>query len=272
MKASVIRPSELGPAELTLWREMRATTPHLRSPFLAPEYALAVDGIRDDVRVAVLSDGPDTVGFLCFEQRARRTAKPLGYGLTDTEGIVHAAGRAPEPRAILRACGLDGWDFETLVEEQVPADAQGVERRPAPVMDISGGYAAYLDNRREQSKKIVQSTQRKQRKLERELGELRFVFDERDPRALRVLMDWKSGQYRQLQEWDRFADPRVVTLVEKLFASTAPERAGTLSVLYVADRPMAAHFGLAGRATLATWFPAYDPDLSRFSPASCCTS
>jgi CelD/BcsL family acetyltransferase involved in cellulose biosynthesis len=263
--AAVVRPRELGPAELTLWRELRAGLPELRSGFLAPEYALAVDRHREGVRVAVLSDAGETVGFFAFEQR-RGTAKPVGHGLTDTEAIVHAAGWTPDPRAMLRACGLDGWDFETLVEEQVPAGAEGIERRAAPIMDISGGFEAYLDNRRAHSKKLVQATQRKQRKLEREVGELRFVFDEQDPKALQQLMDWKSGQYRQLQEWDRFADERIVSLVRELHATKEPECSGTLSVLYVADVPMAAHFGLASPATLATWFPAYDPEHSSFSP------
>jgi CelD/BcsL family acetyltransferase involved in cellulose biosynthesis len=266
VRATVVRPSELGAAELARWRELRAGLPALRSGFLAPEYTLAVGRIRDDARVAVLSDAGETVGFFAYEHRGRATAKPIGHGLTDTEAVVHAAGWTLDAPAMLRACKLDGWDFETLVQEEVPTVAQGVELRAAPIMDISGGYEAYLDNRRTGSKKIVQGTQRKQRKLERELGELRFVFDEQDPKALAQLMEWKSGQYRQLDEWDRFADPRIVALVRDLHATKEPECAGTLSVLYVADKPMAAHFGLASSRSLATWFPAYDPELSRFSP------
>jgi CelD/BcsL family acetyltransferase involved in cellulose biosynthesis len=266
MKASVVRPRELGPAELARWRELQAAAPHLRSPFLAPGYALALDRLRDDVRVAVLTDAGETIGFLGFELRGRRTAKPLGYGLTDAEGIVHDGPRPPSARAVLRAAGLDGWDFDTLIEEQVPPEADAVALRPSPVMDISDGYEAYLANRRAHSKSLVQRTQRKRRKLEREVGELRFVFDERDPAALDELMRWKSGQYAEMGEWDRFADPRVVALVRDLHTSTEKDCAGVLSVLYVGDEPGAAHFGLAGPATLATWFPTYDPALSAYSP------
>jgi CelD/BcsL family acetyltransferase involved in cellulose biosynthesis len=133
-------------------------------------------------------------------------------------------------------------------------------------MDISGGYEAYLANRRAASKTLVQRTQRKRRKLEREVGELRFVYDERDPAALDDLMRWKSGQYADMGEWDRFADPRVVDLVRDLHTRTDPDCTGLLSVLYVGDKPGAAHFGLASGATLATWFPTYDPGLSTHSP------
>jgi len=262
----VARPGELGPAELQRWRDLRATVPHLRSPFLAPEYALALDRVRDDVRVAVLTDAGETVGFFAYEERGRRVAKPLGHGLTDTEGLVHGADRPLPAGEVLRACGLAGWDFETLVAEQLPPNAGGVERRPCPVMDLSGGFPAYLARRRCESKKIVQGTQRKQRKIEREVGPLRFTYAETDPAVLQTLLSWKSGQYRQLGEWDRFADNRVVRLVRELHATDADDCSGRLSVLYVADRPLAAHFGLAGRTTLATWFPAYDPDMSHFSP------
>lgn len=266
MKASVVRPGELGPAELARWRELQAGAPALRSPFLAPGYALALGRLRDDVRVAVLTDAGETVGFFGYELRARRTAKPLGYGLTDVEAMVLVRPDPPPAREVLRAAGLDGWDFDTLVEEQVPPEAQAVALRPSPVMDISGGYEAYLDGRRRVSKTLVQRTQRKRRKLEREVGELRFVYDERDPAALDDLMRWKSGQYADMGEWDRFADPRVVDLVRDLHTRTDPDCTGLLSVLYVGDKPGAAHFGLAGSATLATWFPTYDPALSAYSP------
>ena len=266
MKASVVRPGELGPEQLALWRDMRAEVPHLRSAFLAPEYALALDECRDDVRVAVLSDAGATVGFFAFEQRGRGVAKPLGHGLTDTEAIVHGAGRVPVVQDVLRASGLSGWDFETLVAEQVPPGAQAVERRPCPVMDLSEGFPAYLEARKRESKKIVQGSQRKLRKLEREVGPVTFVFAEQDPVALKTLMAWKSAQYKAMDEWDRFAEPRVIELVERLHQSEARDCAGTLSVLSVAGKPLAAHFGLAGTTSLATWFPAYDAEFSAFSP------
>jgi CelD/BcsL family acetyltransferase involved in cellulose biosynthesis len=266
MKASVVRPGELGEPELARWRELQAAAPQLRNPFLAPGYALALDRLRDDVRVAVLTDAGETIGFFAFEQRGRSTAKPLGFGLTDAEGVVHDGTAPPPARAMLRAAGLDGWDFDTLIEEQVPPGADAVALRPSPVMDITGGYEAYLANRRAASKTLVQRTQRKRRKLEREIGELRFVYDERDPTALADVMKWKSGQYADMGEWDRFADRRVVDLVHDLHARTDPDCTGLLSVLYVGDKPGAAHFGLASSATLATWFPTYDPDLSAYSP------
>jgi CelD/BcsL family acetyltransferase involved in cellulose biosynthesis len=266
VKARIVRPRDLGLAELGLWRRMQADNPVFFSPFLSPDYALAVDRVRGCVRVAVLEEGGELVGFFAFEQRGRRTAKPVGYRLSDMEGIVHSPGWEWDARELLAASGLVGWDFHTLIEEQVPPAARDVEPASSPMMDLSDGYEAYLRARRGGSKKIVQSTFRKQRKLARELGEIRFSFDERDEAALRVLMDWKSAQYQRMSEWDRFADPQIVALVHDLLAMREPEFSGVLSVLYVSDKPIAAHFGLRSHNTLACWFPAYDLALYKYSP------
>lgn len=268
MKALVTRPGELGSAELSRWSALQRESPHLDSPFLSPGYALALDRVRDDVRVAVFEHDRSIVAFLGFQLRGRRTARPLGAGLSDCEGIVHIPGWSWRPPELLAACGLASWDFHCLIDEQVPDGLRGIKRSPTPVIDLSDGYQAYLDGRRRSSRSSVQSVFRKQRKLQREHGELRFEFADRNPKALGALLDWKSAQYRQTQEWDRFAVPWIARLVRDLFDTTTgtPGAAGTLCTLYVADRPVAGYFGLRSSSTLACWFPAYDPRLAAYSP------
>ena len=267
VKASVIRPGELAPAELTRWRAMQQASPHLDSPFLAPGYALAVDQVRNDVRVAVLEEDGTVVGFFCFQLRGRR-ARPLAGGLSDCEGIVHTPGWRWSPGVLLRSCGLTSWDFHTLIEEQVPDGIGGISRSSTPVIDVAQGYQAYLEYRRRSSRRSIQTTLRKQRKMEREVGKLHFEFTDRDPTALQALMDWKSIQYRQMDEWDRFAVPWITSLVRNLFDTmdTGYGCSGTLSMLYVADRPAAGYFGLRSSSTLACWFPSYNPELAQYSP------
>ena len=48
-------------------------------------------------------------------------------------------------------------------------------------VDFSDGYDDYLADRRRALKQLVQSTLRKRRKLEREIGPLRFTFAGDDP-------------------------------------------------------------------------------------------
>lgn len=63
MQISVVRPYELGQNEIAAWRSMQRKTAWMASPFLCPEFTLAVDGFRQGARVAVLSDGPELAGF-----------------------------------------------------------------------------------------------------------------------------------------------------------------------------------------------------------------
>ncbi len=265
MRAVVMHPGELASGELARWHAFQQASAHLDNPFLAPGYALAVDRVRDCVRLAVLEDDQAVVGFFCYDIHGGRAAKPLGGGLSDCEGIVHAPGWRWSPRDLLRACGLTSWGFESLVEEQVPDGVRGVQQ-PIPVMDLTDGYQAYLEDRRGNCRKSVQTVFRKQRKMEREIGELRFEFDDRNPMTLQTLIQWKSDQYRRMSEWDRFAVPWITQLVWDLFDCAALGCSGTLSVLYVADKPAAAYFGLRSSSTLACWFPAYDPALAQYSP------
>jgi CelD/BcsL family acetyltransferase involved in cellulose biosynthesis len=266
MRISVVRPAELGPGELAAWRAMQAAQPALDSPFLAPEFTLAVGAFRDDARVAVLEDGSTLAGFLPFERRALGIGKPIGAGLSDCQGLVHAPGFDWSPRDLLRGCGLAMWEFDHLVAGQAPFEPYVVARKTSAVMDLADGFAAYLERLRVSAPETAKRTPSKERKLGREVGEVRFDFDARDPDALRTVMDWKSAQYRRTGMGDRFALPWVVGLVEHLLGTRSDGCTGTLSMLYAGDEPVAGHFGLRSATVLATWFPTYDPRFSKYSP------
>lgn len=266
MSVSIAHPSELAAPELRSWRSMQRATSALQNPFLSVDFTLAVGRVRPNARVAVLEQEHGVAGFLPYEVKGLGIGKAIGSGLSDCQGLIHKPDLEWEPRAFLRASGLAVWEFDHLTGSQVGLFAQHASRSPSPIMDLTNGYEAYLEGRRQVSRKIVKTTFAKQRKMEREVGDLRFEFDVRDLDVLHLLMGWKSGQYAHLLEYDRFADPRTVQLVEDLFTTRTRECAGTLSVLYVADRPAAAHFGLRSSSVLACWFPAYDPALAKYSP------
>jgi CelD/BcsL family acetyltransferase involved in cellulose biosynthesis len=248
------------------WRAMQAAAPQLHNPFLSAEFTLAVGRAREAARVAVLEEGQQVVGFLPYELAGFGVGKAIGAGLSDCQGLICRPGCGWDPRAFLRGCGLAVWEFDHLVGSQLPLFCDRGVRWPSPVMDLVNGYEAYLEGRRLESKKIVKTTFWKQRKMQREVGDIRFDFDCRDLGTLSALIRWKSAQYARMLEYDRFADPRTVEIVEDLFHTQTAECAGTLSVMYAADRPVAAHFGLRSSTVLACWFPAYDGAFAKYSP------
>jgi CelD/BcsL family acetyltransferase involved in cellulose biosynthesis len=256
-----IRPGELGEEEIARWRHLQDADPELASPFLAPEFAIAVDASRPTARVAVLEEG-----FFAFEAHRFGVAKPIGAGLSDQQAVVCPPSRTVDTRALAARCGVHALRLENVPATRLPRSLDRVVHYPSPIIDLRDGYPAFLEARRRASKSLVPTVQRKRRKMEREVGPVRFEFDSADPVALRTVMRWKSQQYAELGEWDRFADPAVVALLERLHGTRAPGCTGTLSVLYAGDQIAAAHFGLRSQRALCSWFPTYNPELARYSP------
>jgi CelD/BcsL family acetyltransferase involved in cellulose biosynthesis len=261
MTAHPVRPDELSEEEIARWRRLQDADPELASPFLAPEFTIAVGAERPASRVAVLEEG-----FFAFEAHRFGVAKPIGAGLSDQQAVVCPTNRTVDMRALAARCGVHALRLENVPATRLPRSLERVVRYPSPVIDLRDGYPAFLEARKRASKSLVPTVQRKRRKMEREVGPVRFEFDSSDPAALRTVMRWKSQQYAELGEWDRFADPAIVGLLERLHGTRAPGCTGTLSVLYAGEQIAAAHFGLRSQRELCSWFPTYNPSLARYSP------
>ncbi|WP_406000431.1 GNAT family N-acetyltransferase [Streptomyces sp. NBC_00829] len=261
-----MKPDELGETEIEAWRGLRDKSDAPANPFMEPEFTRAVGRVRPAARVAVLWEDGEMAGFFPFERGPLGLGRAVGLGVSDAQGAILRPGPAMAPRELLRACGLSTWEFDNLEAGQQLFRPASAEEFASPVIDVGAGYAAYEQVLRAQSPKFLRTTLAKERRLGRQAGELRFVFDERDPAALRTLMEWKSAQYRRTGRRDRFAKEWINTLVRQLHETRTSGCSGVLSVLYVADRPVAAHFGLRSRTVLSCWFPAYDPEFAKYSP------
>lgn len=271
--ARVVRPGELTTRETDVWRGLRARSGGRANPFMEPEFTLAVGRVRPrTARVALLyehgGEDDEPVGFLPYETGPFGFGRAVALGVSDCQGAVLRPGLRLPGRELLRLCRLSAWEFDNLEDGQ-GTFADGVaESFSAPVIDIGQGYGAYEALLRAQSPKFLRTTLAKERRLGRQTddGDLRFVFDEDDPRPLRTLMGWKSAQYRRTGRRDRFAQEWISRLVRDLHRTRSPGCSGVLSVLYVGERPVAAHFGLRSRTVLSCWFPAYDPAFAKYSP------
>jgi CelD/BcsL family acetyltransferase involved in cellulose biosynthesis len=262
----VVRPAELSSTEIDSWRSMQSSTPSFANPFLSPEFAIVAGELRPDARVAVLSEGSSIVGFFPFERHWSGAGMPIAAGVTDSQALVHAPGVQWDARELLRACGLSVWQFDHLVEGQRPFEQYRTATRPSPFIDLTDGFDSYHEKLAFRSPQFCRNLERKERKLERETGHLRFDPDSRDESAFRALLAWKSTQYRRTGQVDVFARPWVASLIEALFNYRSSSFGGLLSVLYADETPIAAHFGLRGGDILAHWFPAYDVEFSKNSP------
>jgi CelD/BcsL family acetyltransferase involved in cellulose biosynthesis len=263
---TIHRPDELGEELRRAWHRAMDESPEYANPFLAPEFAAGVGAHRGGAHVAVLHEYGQPVGFLPYERGLFGIGRAVGLGLSDCQALVHRPGVTWDTHELLRACGLVSFEFDHLVEEQKPFGRYVTGLFASPVVDLKPGDSGYPEWLRGAYPGLAKTTLKKERRLGRDAGEVRFVFDERDPRMLRQLMRWKSAQYRRTGRMDRFSRPWIVGLVDHLFQVREEHFTGVLSVLYAGDRPVAAHFGPRSRTVLAAWFTAYDPEFHRYSP------
>ncbi|MFQ5730467.1 MAG: GNAT family N-acetyltransferase [Planctomycetaceae bacterium] len=264
-RVHVVEPSELGPEELRAWREWCGRDAALQGPYFHPEFMRAVAEVRNDVRVGVLEDTAGLAGFFPFQRTGFRTARPVGGRLSDFHGVVARPGWRWSVCELIRRCGLAAWDFTHLPTTQ-PAFARHCRVVEAsPFLDLSRGFDSYVDERRKLGSRSISQTQRKARKLAREVGPLRFERHVDDGRILRTLMDWKSRQYRRSDISDVFSFPWAAALLKRLHATRHRDFGGQLSALSAGDELVALHFGIYSENVLHYWFPAYDPQFDRYS-------
>jgi CelD/BcsL family acetyltransferase involved in cellulose biosynthesis len=262
----VARPRELGDREISTWTRMQAADPNLASPFLAPGFALAVDSVRDDARVAVLEDAGQLVGFLAYQQGRFRSGRPIGATACDRQAVIAFPGASFDANIIMRGCGLATLEFDHLVASDTTFGAYSRVRCESYSMDLARGYDAYLSGRLTHSRKQLKRVFDKRERLATEAGDVEFEIHSQAAEHLTAMMSWKSAQFIRSGWPDRFRERWLHSLVELLFVGGQDGCRGMLSVLTAGHRPVACVYSLAGPANLATWFPAYDPEFGRFSP------
>jgi hypothetical protein len=156
------------------------------------------------------------------------------------------------PRTVLRT---------TRVEDRTP-ELPG--QQPSPYVDWTKHATFEAFEAEWKSRGLVKSqdTPRQRRRLEKDVGPVRFQLDDPRPEVFDTCVQWKSSQYRATGLTDMFADPRNVALFRRL-----RERGVLLvSSLFAGDKLLAAHFGSSSDRRLGWWVPAYDPAYSKYSP------
>ncbi len=257
----------MGTAEIAAWESLQASAPSCQSPFLSPHFALAVDDARGDALVAIVRDGERAACFLPFHRTVTRRGRPIGTKLNDAQGAIADPALSWSAVELLRGAGLRSFGFDHLVPGQAQLDGYVRFTEPSPVLDLSGGFDAYVERQRALGRGGPRDAMTKRRRLERRAS-VRVVIDERDPGVLRELFRLKSGQFRATGAVDALGIGWVAATLERLADMRTEHFSGLVSALYADDALIAVHLGLRHRGTLHYWFPAYDPEWSRYSPGS----
>lgn len=221
---------------------------------------------RDDARVAVLEQAGQIFGFFPFQITAFRRARPIALALSDYQGIIAQAGVDFDVLDLLRMCRLRSFEFDHLLVGQRPFTQYHQSRGASPVMDLRGGYEEYCQSRRNAGSKQILKLGTLRRKLERELGDVRFELASEPSRVLASVFTWKSRQCVESGGTDFFALSWTRALIERLVAVDVNSFAGTLSALWAGDQLLAVHMGMRSDRVWHYWFPGYAREFAQYSP------
>lgn len=266
MKASVVHPTELDDADRLLWRSF-ARESCLASPFLSWPFVESIGLVRDDARVATFRDGSMVCGFLAFQVEPGGAGRPIGATICDAQAVVSSPGWTFDARRLIDAAGLSSWSFDHLTTRQSAFFPYHRSLHRSPVVDLTAGYDAFVEEVRANSKDLIAQVGRRRRKLEREVGPVVCEWQSSDPESdLLRLSRWKSEQYAREGTWDRFSLPWIVDALDLLAESRDPTCTGLLTSVRAGEHLVATHFGLLGTDRLSWWFPTYNPEFGRYSP------
>lgn len=262
----VLPANQLTQHQFAIWSDLQDADPSLDSPFFCPEFTQMVARVRDDVEVAVVRQGRQEAGFFPFQRNRRDVALPVCGRLNEFHGVIAERGVAWNAEELIRHSGLRAWHFDHLITTQTPFFPFHLQAFYSPYLYLGDGFEKYVQTRRAAGCQTYAQIMRKTRKIEKEVGPLRFEFHTRNPETVQALVTWKSSQHKRTRRLQVFRFPWVVELMNCVQATQGKMFAGVVSALYAGNRLIAVHFGIRSRKALHIWFPAFDRAFEKYSP------
>lgn len=259
MRVEVVRPSQINDAERAQWSALQLASRELDSPFLSPEWALAVEaaeGPESTAKVAIFRD-EDTGrarGFLPLAT-PHQTARPLGGAMCDYQAVIAESGVPIDPQALLEALGVARFDFANMSRSQSAFAPYFKGVLPAYSADLSQGYERYATWMGEGAG-ILGDLQGLRGDIEMAIGPLTYRALSRSHTDLEQLMVWREEP----------TEPWAQRLVDSLFCARGCGFGGGLFTLHAGERLIAAQFYLRGTRTLHAWLCGHDRSLDRYWP------
>ena len=265
-QVEIVRPGKLSPLERQTWAAFQAAQPAFYSPLLSPEFAEAVGRVREDAAVAVFRRDGRITGFLAHHRRPGGFARPIGAVWSDYQAFIGEPGAAADGAQALRAAGVAIYRFNGLLDPEGVFAAAGGSAHDAYGMAVRTSGEDYWESRRALSPKRFKNLRRLESKLEREVGPVALIPNDRAREHFELMVGWKRDQLRRTGCHDVLGADWSGALMRQLFARQEDPLQGLMLTLTVAGRPIAAHFGVRQGAAFHPWIAAFDPEFAAYSP------
>ena len=264
--AEVLAFADLPAADIAAWEALQNAAPEFSNPLFGPRFSRAVAAVRSDVRVAVYRRGGGPFGFLPFHKRPGGLARPIGAPFSDYQGLVSNGDIGISGAQALSLAGIKLFRANGLVDPFGLFRTDGFEQIEAFAIEPGAAAEAYLEALRAGNPKRFKNFRRLENRLEREVGPLTFVADDRSPEAFEAVMRWKREQFQRTGLQDVLRPDWVSRLMADLFATREGAMTGQLSSLYAGGHLVAGHFGPRQGGVFHPWIASTNPEFVEHSP------
>ncbi len=247
------------------WDAIRSRAPALSSPYFSSTFCRIVSECSSDLFVARIGDDRGLAGFFPFHRSRWATGWPLAKGLSGYQGLIARQDASIDVVELLKGCRLSTFDFAQLPATQASFVPFSRGRDASHTMDLRAGFDDYAARVR-RSSRIIAATRRREQRLEREVGRVRFEFHVDDFSMFQTLIRLKTSQYRRSGVRDIFMDSWTLDVLRAVFRAQGPQLSGVLSALFVGDHVAALVFSIRSQGVLHCWLAAFDPQFGRHSP------
>lgn len=266
MRVETVSIRDLSPADVRCWNAWAAPGGQLVSPYLLHDFAAAVDGVRNDVRVTVARENGEAIGFFAHHAPRGGVVRPVGSPMSDYQGILCAPGRSLHPRDMLAGAGACALVYDNWLTAGQDLSRERRERDGSVVCDVNAGGEAFLAAQSALHKDHYKKIARRLRQAERDFGPAHFVFGDPTGDHYATLKAWKGRQYRATGKLDVLSVGWADRLLGDLRRREGSEFGTLTAALYFGERLAAVEIGLKAGGVYHSWFPAYDSEFARVSP------
>ena len=266
MNVKIVSIGDIDAEMVSRWNAWAAPGGRLVSPYLRFEFTRCIARVREDVRIAIFEDHGEIAGFFPHHAAREGVIRPIGAPMSDYQGIIAPPHREFDLKGLLGRATSSALVFDNWYG---PLAGQGREIRGADmsaIVDLADGADAYFEARKAEFPSHFRKTARLQRNAERDHGPVRVQLGDPDGRLFEALCGWKQTQYRATGKLDVFAIDWVQAALSDLRQGEGSEFGGMTAALWFGDRLAAVEFGLVAGDVSPSWFPAYDPELAKYSP------
>lgn len=266
MKISLVKGENLTSDIINVWGKIQIKNKNYFSPFLTPEYIHTVSMVRPDIFVAILEENNKIIGFFPFQKNNDLIGEPVGKSICDYQAILIEDHIQWEIENLIVKCGIKSWEFDHLVQNHSKLEKYYLVKTVSPIIEIPKKFELYIQRKSTQKSKIIARIKYMIRKFEKEVGLIRFEFNENREQILNQLIRWKSIQHKRTNVFDLFSVDWIIELVKRIHHTKTDQFCGILSTIFFDDLPIAIHMGMKYKNVLHYWFPAYNVEYSGFSP------